>query len=783
MKTKCTSKVLSLILVMLILIGMTPAVVSAAQPGETSDGYKYSISNGEVTITGYTGESTVVNIPESIENCPVTKVSSYAFIGNTDITDVVYPKGVTAVEAISFANCTGLQSIHLRDTVTTIGASAFFGCTKLVNISIPQNVEVIGISAFQKCEGLTNITLPDSVKSIGGMAFAECTKLKTINIPEGVTTIAGSTFEKCTSLKTIKIPATVTSIDQRAFSYCSRLSDVYFNGTSEQWDAVEFGANNGYLGSATIHFVTPEKITIRFKNSERTSKTKWENVMVYYWGSYGKRAAWPGVEMPYIRTDMYDDGFSYDDIHEITLPAGTEGVIFHNNDNIISETLFAQRLMEIPAHISRGYYLSGLRNSDGTYRLVCNTFVLHAQIPNTSEGTENPTDPTTPETTVDPSVPEEPTIPEFTDSPETVPRKGTLKVEVEGGTGFSISVNGGVAKPQGIYYINTKMTVGTSVTLVAKSSASSEFYGWVNGSGELVSASEIYTFVTSGNDTLKAVYMEDVVGVNSVSFVNEKAAGGRGQVVSMQYYAADDKVVFPATPVQVGYDFAGWSMTEAEIQSELLKGKDVTVTANWTLAKVYVNLTVNGGKITYGNLTDGKALAYNGYGVTADTPPAGKRFAYWVDATGRVMSYDTEFKFYPATDIELTAVYVDENNEPEYEALVTIVADPTVEGEKIAYTLSWDVSHVGEIVAAGITLTNEADYNENTLYHGTDDKAVFDREFSQYSLADKNTYSVVKSGSYYENTYAARAWVVYKDASGTNHTVHSDVIMVYKPAP
>lgn len=650
MKTKCTSKVLSLILVMLMLIGMTPAVVSAAQTDVTSDGYKYSISNGEVTITGYTGVSTVVNIPKAIEKCPVTKVSSYAFTGNTDITVVVYPKGVTAVEEISFANCKSLASVHLPDTIVAIRGSAFFGCTKLVNISIPENVEVIGNSAFQKCGSLTNITLPDSVKSIGGLAFAECSKLKTINIPEGITTIAESTFEKCTSLKTVKIPATVTSIDQRAFSYCSSLSDVYFGGTSKQWNAVEIGANNGYLRSATIHCQetseemfniffssnrnwngvyiygyygsdinnptaeplgaypgekmtwvrvndyaqneyyatvpadvdgivfssgdgiyrtveipndvlynnivfylkektgdyfdygtayypcreteltydlgdanedgrinirdanaiidainglaelseigrvaadvnedgiidiadvyiildyiagiltvhwngrtvilentnipeiietrcftveqepesseffedgTTEEITIRFKNAEREKKRKWENVLVYYWGSYGECAAWPGVEMPYTSTYMYTDGVSYDDIYEITLPAGTEGVIFHNNDNIISETLSAQRLMELPANISRGYYLSGLKNSDGTYRLICDTMILYTQYPDTPENTETPTETTPPEAT---TVPTEPTVPEDTAVPTepSVPEDTTVPTE------------------------------------------------------------------------------------------------------------------------------------------------------------------------------------------------------------------------------------------------------------------------------------------------------------------------------------------------------------------
>lgn len=654
MKTKRASKVLSLILVMLMLIGITPAVVSAAEPDVTSDGYKYSISNGKVTITGYTGKKTTVHIPETIDNCPVTKVSSYAFIGNRDITVVVYPKGVTAVELISFASCTSLQSIHLPDTVTTIGNSAFFGCTKLVNISIPKNVEVIGNSAFQKCESLTSITLPESVKSIGGLAFAECTKLKTINIPEGVTTIAESTFEKCTSLRTIEIPASVTSIHTRAFYYCSGLKDVYFNGTREQWDAIE-GSEDSHFRHATIHCIEePEK----------------------------------------------------------------------------------------------------------------------------SETTENPYEPEVPETTVDPYEPEEPTeTPEAIPSP--APIKGTLKVEVVGGTGFSIALNGGAAKPQGIYYTSEKMLVGTTVTLVANGTA--EFCGWMNESGTVLSTEKTYTFVTSGCDILKAVFKEEVIGVNCVKFVNEKAANGKGQVISSQYYSPTEIVMFPDAPAQVGYEFKGWSMTSAEIQNFLGQGKDVTVTAVWEIAKDYINLTVNGGKVTEGVFVDGMALAYNAYTAEADTAPQGKKFAYWTDGEGRVVSYDTQYKFYPVTNTTLTAVFVTEDTEIEYKAIVTLSADPSTIGKKIAYTLSWDVSNVGDVVAVGVIIVNKKDYNESTFYHGTDDTAVFDRGLSGSNLKDADVYNIVKSGCECFNTYVARTWMIYKDANGTEQLVYSDITETYKP--
>ena len=172
---------------------------------------------------------------------------------------------------------------------------------------------------------------------------------------------------------------------------------------------------------------------------------------------------------------------------------------------------------------------------------------------------------------------------------------GTLKIEVTGGTGFTIAVNDGSARPQGTSYQNTKTPIGATVTVVAN--GTNTFLGWMNEAGALVSTTDTYTFTTTGDDYLKAVYMSVVEGVNVVTFKNGKAASGNGQILDMQYYAAGEEVTFPDAPTQAGYDFTGWSMTAEEIQTALAAGEDVTVTANWEASKVYIDVIVNGGTI------------------------------------------------------------------------------------------------------------------------------------------------------------------------------------------
>jgi hypothetical protein len=161
------------------------------------------------------------------------------------------------------------------------------------------------------------------------------------------------------------------------------------------------------------------------------------------------------------------------------------------------------------------------------------------------------------------------------------------------------------------------------------------------------------------------------------------------------------------------------------------------------------------------------------------------KFAYWADANGTVLSYKTTYKFYPAASIEITVVYVAEDETVTLTPIVTVAADPTVTGEKITYILAWDVDKaaVGTVTALGIIIVDKADYKEETFYHGTTDTKVFDRAFAN-KVAQSGEYAPGKTGSYYDHTFVAAMWLTYTDAAtGQSITVYSNAIEVYKQAP
>ena len=61
---------------------------------------------------------------------------------------------------------------------------------------------------------------------------------KTITLPEGFKEIRVG-FSDCPNLKIIYLPSTITKIGENALTNCMRLDKIVFNGTKEQWRAIE----------------------------------------------------------------------------------------------------------------------------------------------------------------------------------------------------------------------------------------------------------------------------------------------------------------------------------------------------------------------------------------------------------------------------------------------------------------------------------------------------------------------------------------------------------------
>ena len=188
--------------------------------------FNYTVTNGTITITRYTGSGGVVVIPDTINGLPVRVIGNQAFSYCTRLTSVTISSGVTNIEALAFAYCTSLTNVIIPSSITSIGVDAFYFCTSLASVTISSGVTNIREDAFAYCTSLANITIPNSVTGIGGEAFYFCTSLTSVTISSAVTNIGRDTFAFCSSLTSITIPNSVTGIGLEAFSYCTRLTNV-----------------------------------------------------------------------------------------------------------------------------------------------------------------------------------------------------------------------------------------------------------------------------------------------------------------------------------------------------------------------------------------------------------------------------------------------------------------------------------------------------------------------------------------------------------------------------
>ena len=198
-----------------------------------------------------------------------TNIGRGAFIGCSDLTDIVLPNCLLNIGESAFEDCISLETIVIPDSVTTIGFGAFKNCINLSNITLPfvggernstQNYHfgyIFGAHGYTEhkmvhipthvtitCDTLVyenafafsavkHITLLN-MTSIASKAFYCANNLESILLPSNLEKICFGAFGQCRKLLNVKIPNSVYLIEQSAFAYCDSLTEFTLpNGITE----------------------------------------------------------------------------------------------------------------------------------------------------------------------------------------------------------------------------------------------------------------------------------------------------------------------------------------------------------------------------------------------------------------------------------------------------------------------------------------------------------------------------------------------------------------------
>ena len=265
---KHTSKLLSLILVLVLMLGAFSAfsitASAATTTGATGDcTWTFDDAIGTLTfsgtgaIPGYTLTARPdwyafeAQIKKVVIESGITKVGNNAFNGCSVLSEVILPDTLTEIRNNVFYDCTNLSYVeYWGTTAPTLGMGVFNGCDNLLVVNVPTNYEgdaftrglnisktlVASAATTTGTTGNCTWTFDDTTGTLtisgngaigSDQSWSEyVSSITSIVIEDGVTSIANNAFRNHTSLKTVTLSASVETIGSYAFTGCSSLKSV-----------------------------------------------------------------------------------------------------------------------------------------------------------------------------------------------------------------------------------------------------------------------------------------------------------------------------------------------------------------------------------------------------------------------------------------------------------------------------------------------------------------------------------------------------------------------------
>lgn len=223
---------------------------------ERNELFTFRNVDGSITITGYLGSDSIVEIPPKLNGTDITGIGTNAFRNNKKIQKIIFTDKMHSIGSSAFENCISLEEVVFPEKgLTSLYKDAFKGCSSLKTIELPTLLEVINRGAFENCSSLSCIGLPYALKKICEGSFKNCSSLNEIyhysmrgissvmftdkelreaELPTGLEHIGADAFSGCSSMGHFSIPYKVDVIEARAFENCTTLHTVYLHNRLQE---------------------------------------------------------------------------------------------------------------------------------------------------------------------------------------------------------------------------------------------------------------------------------------------------------------------------------------------------------------------------------------------------------------------------------------------------------------------------------------------------------------------------------------------------------------------
>ena len=214
------------------------------------------LTAGEIVATGQCGENVYYVLYDSgkllLRGSGATydyEISGSPFYENGEIKKLVVSEGITEIGNSLFDHCRNIAAASFPNTLTRIGKRAFFAYAdgELAALEIPSSVTTIGDDAFSD-QGMTSVTLPKTLTTLGTYLFRSADNLQSVRVE--CAEIPAFCFVSCGKLSQMTLSKNVKKIGANIINYCTQLKTITYEGSLEEWKAIEKYANwDGNSGS------------------------------------------------------------------------------------------------------------------------------------------------------------------------------------------------------------------------------------------------------------------------------------------------------------------------------------------------------------------------------------------------------------------------------------------------------------------------------------------------------------------------------------------------------
>ncbi len=198
---------------------------------ETSGEWEYKIlSSGNIYITGYSGNSSIVDVPEQLDGRTVVEVYIECFDGHKEIDTVNFSSYIDSIYTASDND----YQVYIKNYNVAEDNPKFCSVDGVVFTE-----DMTSLKLYPSGRTDEEYVIPDKVDQIMSYAFYK-TSLKQIKFPSGLSYLSENAICFCPKLTSVTIPAEYGDDNfETMFEGCSALTDIYVEEGNSDFKSID----------------------------------------------------------------------------------------------------------------------------------------------------------------------------------------------------------------------------------------------------------------------------------------------------------------------------------------------------------------------------------------------------------------------------------------------------------------------------------------------------------------------------------------------------------------